>query len=247
MLLWKSKLVDPCSLKIKCQNNTAQKSAWQKPLFCTIIEKGKAAPCKRMGTHINLFGSWPVYNHQEGTVSGKMSNSCIGKLPWSLSIMFFTLYFAEQQKSHRNWWRRWAVWEKVQEVWEGWMFGYLSSLFCKCIWKVEHFAVFTTHELLLILFYSGFFLDDIDCNWVSSGVRKMDTRLAGIICHVVSIFATNVLITTTEGNVGKYSSLNKNCNRLLESSLIFRFCFFVQWQPQRWLWDLRIVEKSVDH
>lgn len=66
-----------------------------------------------------------------------------------------------------------------------------------------------------------------DCNWVSSGVLKMDTRLAGIICHVVSIFATNVLITTTEGNVGKMFSFNKNCNRLLELSPMFRFCIFV--------------------
>lgn len=31
----------------------------------------------------------------------------------------------------------------------------------------------------------------------------MDTRLAGIICRVVNIFAMNVLITTTEGNVGE--------------------------------------------
>lgn len=29
----------------------------------------------------------------------------------------------------------------------------------------------------------------------------MDTHLAGIICHAVSIFATSVSITTTEGNV----------------------------------------------
>lgn len=34
----------------------------------------------------------------------------------------------------------------------------------------------------------------------------MDTRLAGIICHVVSTFATNVLITTTEGNVDRTNS-----------------------------------------
>lgn len=31
----------------------------------------------------------------------------------------------------------------------------------------------------------------------------MDTHLGGIISHVVSIFATNVLITTTEGNVDR--------------------------------------------
>lgn len=43
---------------------------------------------------------------------------------------------------------------------------------------------------------------DIDCNCVAD-VLKMDTHLAGIICHAVSIFATNVLITTTEGNVEK--------------------------------------------
>lgn len=42
----------------------------------------------------------------------------------------------------------------------------------------------------------------------------MDTHLAGIICHVVSIFATNVLITTTEGNVDRTTTritLIKNC------------------------------------
>lgn len=36
---------------------------------------------------------------------------------------------------------------------------------------------------------------------VFPGVQKMDTPLVGIICHVVSTFATNALITTIEGNV----------------------------------------------
>lgn len=46
-------------------------------------------------------------------------------------------------------------------------------------------------------------LNGPDCHCLFPGVLKMDTHLAGIICHVVSIFATNVLITTTEGNVDR--------------------------------------------
>lgn len=38
------------------------------------------------------------------------------------------------------------------------------------------------------------------------GVLKMGTHLAGIICLVVSIFATNVSITTTEGNVDMFNT-----------------------------------------
>lgn len=54
-----------------------------------------------------------------------------------------------------------------------------------------------------VFYLPSIFLYDIDCYGVSSDVLKMDTHLAGIICRVASIFATNVLITTTEGNVEK--------------------------------------------
>lgn len=43
----------------------------------------------------------------------------------------------------------------------------------------------------------------------------MDTRLAGIICHVVSIFATNALITTTEGNGGEDIFISQELARCL--------------------------------
>lgn len=56
----------------------------------------------------------------------------------------------------------------------------------------------------IILFYQiRIVWNGPDCHCLFPGVLKMDTHLAGIICHVVSIFATNVLITTTEGNVDR--------------------------------------------
>ena len=65
----------------------------------------------------------------------------------------------------------------------------------KCLIK----PLFETAELSL-LFYIW---TQIVLMCVFTGVLKMDTHLAGIICRAVSIFATNVLITTTEGNVDR--------------------------------------------
>lgn len=55
-------------------------------------------------------------------------------------------YIQGQEEGHRHRRRGRSVREKVQEMWEGRMPSYLSSVLCQCLWKVSFFSIEHLHS-----------------------------------------------------------------------------------------------------
>lgn len=103
------------------------------------------------------------------------------------------------------------------------MFCHIPCLFRKCIGKVEFFLVEITtllyHFFVDVLRLFDYYQHVLIRLSLLSDVLKMDTHLAGIICHVASISATNVLITTTEGK--------RNINRAALHTTSIQYYFYI--------------------